>query len=89
MFRTFLDVPYHIILPLYQPIGWQHGSFHRCALEHSFDLTANAANPKGLAPLRRTPAVQTRRLLNTEQRRRCAWLQQSACSFREVTEQGL
>lgn len=48
---NILNQPHHIVFSLYQPIRWQHGSLHGCALEHSFDLTANAADPKGLAPL--------------------------------------
>lgn len=46
-----MDQPHQIVLSLHQPIGGQHCSLHGCALEHSFDLAADAADPKGLAPL--------------------------------------
>lgn len=54
----FSEQPHHIVLSLHQPVGWQHGPLHGSALEHPFDLTANAADPEGLAPLRRVPAGQ-------------------------------
>ncbi len=85
VFLGFSCQPHHIVFSLHQPMGWQHGSLHGCALEYSFDLTANSADPKGLAPLWRVPAGQTGSLLDKAWRRRCAWLQQSACSLREAT----
>ena len=43
---------------------WQHGALHGCVLEHPFDFAADTADPKGLAPLCRAPAGQTKKLLD-------------------------
>lgn len=50
------DRSHHVVLALHHAVGGQHGSLHGGALEHPFDLAANAADPEGLAPLRRAPA---------------------------------
>lgn len=51
---------HQVILSLHQAGGRQHRSLHGRALEHSFDFAADAADPEGLAPLRRVPAGKER-----------------------------
>ena len=86
VFRLFWHQSHHVILSLYRPMRWQHGSLHGCALEHPFDFAADAADPKGLAPLCRAPAGQTKRLLDDARWRSCALLQQSLHCLIKVTQ---
>lgn len=58
--RLCISHSHQIILSLHQAGGRQHRSLHCRALEHSFDFAADAADPEGLAPLRRVPVGRER-----------------------------
>lgn len=75
------DHSHHVVLAFHHAVGRQHGSLHSGALEHPFDLAANAADPEGLAPLRRAPAEGPPGLAKCYWRKhakrcRCAWFEQ-------------
>lgn len=56
VFNRWMSHPHQIILSLHHAGGRQHRSLHGRALEHTLDFAADAADPEGLAPLRRVPA---------------------------------